>query len=125
MQRAAEEARFEVNEPRLDEGVSPGYLETILSRAEHVSALAASLTSDSAWQEWERLPRVAQEAESELRNAIARRFERVANGERAGETDAHLSLAFTRWTETIQRLSLEGSRIAFVSQIAAEARRLG
>jgi uncharacterized membrane protein YccC len=123
--REAEVTSFEINEPRLRESVSSVHLETILSRAEHMLALATSLTGDSAWQEWEQLPPDAQEAESELRNAVAKRLERAANGDGAGDADAHLSLAFARWTETIQRLSLEGSRIALVSQIATEAQHLG
>jgi len=39
--------------------------------------------------------------------------------------DVNLSSALARWTEKIQRLSLEGSRIAVVSQLAAEAQQLG
>jgi uncharacterized membrane protein YccC len=123
--REAELTGFEIDEPRPGGSVSSGHLETILPRVEHVSALATSLTSDSAWQEWQQMPSDAQAAESELRNAVARRFERAANGERAGDADADLPLAFARWTETTQRLSLEGSRITLVSQIATEAQYLG
>ena len=124
-QREAEVASFEIDEPRPRESVSPAYLKTILSRAEHVLTLATSLTSDSAWQQWQQLPRDAQEAESELRNAIARRVEHAANGGSAEDADAQLSTAFARWTEMIQRLPSSGSRIALVSQIAAEAQHLG
>jgi uncharacterized membrane protein YccC len=124
-QREAELASFEINEPQSGESVSSGHLETILSRAEHVSALAASLSSDSSWQEWQQLPPDAQEAEAELRKLVARRVERAANGDSAEDADADLSSALARWTEKIQRLALEGSRIAVVSQVAAEARQLG
>jgi len=127
----AEVASFEIDEARLRASVSSGHLETILSRAEHVLALATSLASDSAWQEWQQMPPDEQEAESELRNVIARRFERAANGESPEAADAHVSIAFARWTDMIQRLPssgirwMEGSRIPIVSQIAAEAQRLG
>src|SRR5207244_2811285 len=43
---------FEIDASRPHGSGSLGSLETILSRAEHVSALAASLSSDSSWQEW-------------------------------------------------------------------------
>ena len=123
--REAELTSFEINEPQPRDDVSlGGSLETMLSHAEHLLALATSLTSDSAWQDWQQLPPEAQAAESELRNAVARRLERAANSDSAEDTDARLSAAFARWTETIQRLSLEGSRIALVSQIAAKAQHL-
>jgi len=71
------------------------------------------------------LPRDAQQAESELRNVVARRVERATNGESAEDADANLSSALARWTEKIHRLSLEGSRIALVSLIAGEAQQIG
>ena len=123
--RQAEVMSLEINEPRLRESISSNDLETMLSRAEHLFALATALTSDSAWQEWQQMPPEAQAAESVLRNAIARRVEHAAAHEGARDADANLSLAFARWTGTIQRLSLEGSRIARISQMAAEARHLG
>ncbi len=120
-QRQAELTNFEINEPRLRESVSSGHLETLLSRAEHVLTLATSLTSDSAWREWQQMPPDAQEAESELRNAMARRFERAANGDATEEAEASVSTAFARWTEIVRRLSLEGTRVALISRIADEA----
>jgi uncharacterized membrane protein YccC len=123
--REAEVMSLEINEPRPPERISSGDLETMLSRAEHVLALATSLNSDSAWQEWQEMPPGAQAAESILRNAIARRVEHAAAHEGAKDADANLSLAFARWTETVQQMSLRGSRIALISQITAEARRLG
>ena len=123
--REAELASFEIEEPRFGDSVSAGYLKTLLSGAEHLSGLAASLSSDSSWQEWQQLPSDAQQAEAELRNVVARRVERATNGDSAEDADVNLSSALTRWTEKIQRLSLEGSRIAVVSQVAAEAQQLG
>jgi uncharacterized membrane protein YccC len=122
--RVADVASLEINAPRVRESVPPGHLQTMLSRAEHILALATSLTGDAALQEWQRLPPEAQTAESELRNAIARRFEHAATGVVAAEADANLSTAFTRCTETTQRPSLEGSRIGLISQIADKARHL-
>ena len=123
--REAELTSFEIEEPLPRESVSSGYLKTILSRAEHVLALANSLSSHSAWQEWRQLPPDAQEAESELRNVVARRIARAVTSDSAEVADANLSIALARCTEIIKRLSLEGSRIALVSQLATEASRLG
>jgi len=123
--REAELTSFEIEEPLPRGSVSSGYLKTILSRAEHVLALANSLSSHSAWQEWRQLPPDAQEAESELRNVVARRIARAVTSDSAEVADANLSIALARCTEIIKRLSLEGSRIALVSQLATEASRLG
>src|SRR6266853_2488954 len=123
--REAELASFEIEEPRFGDSVSAGYLKTILSGAEHLSGLATSLASESVWQEWQQLPPDAQEAEAELRKLVARRVERATHGDSAEDADANLSSALARWTEKIQRLSLEGSRIAVVSQVAAEAQQIG
>ena len=123
--RQAELMSLESNEPRLRESISSGDLEAMLSGAERMSALATWLASDSGWQEWQQMPPEAQAAESELRNAIARRIEHAAPHEDARDADANLSQAFARWTETIQQLSLEGGRISRISQMTAEARHLG
>src|SRR5438093_4893378 len=57
--------------------------------------------------------------QNELRNVVAKRVERAANIDTSDDAGTDLSAAFARWTETIQRLSLENSGIALVSQIAA------
>jgi hypothetical protein len=88
-------------------------------------ALATSLASDSAWQEWQQWPSEAQEAESELRNVVANQVERAAKGGGSEEADAGLSISLERWAETIQRLSLKGTRIQLVARIAAETRQIG
>ena len=121
----AELSNFEIEGTPPDGSVSLRHLESILGRAERVLALATSLASDSAWQEWQHMPPDLQALESELRNAIARRLEVAANGASTGGADADLSSALARWTETIQRLSLQGSRIALISQISNEAQHLG
>ena len=120
----AEVMSLEFNEPQSRESISSGDLETMLSHAKHILTLATSLTSDSAWQEWQQMPPEAQAAESGLRNAVAKRLERAAAHEIASEADANLSLAFDRWNETIQRLSLGGGRVASIGQIAGEIRRV-
>ena len=123
--REAELTGFEIDAPQPRERVSLDCLETILSQAERVLALATSLTSDSAWREWQQLPLDVQTVESKLRNAIARCVERAGNGDSAENTDANLSTALARWTETIRQLSLESSRITLVSRIAAEVQHFG
>jgi uncharacterized membrane protein YccC len=112
-QRQAELTGFEIGEAQAGDRVSLGNLEATLSRAEHMLNLATSLTTDSAWTEWQQLPPDAQHAESELRNAIAKRVEREDAG-------ANLSTAFARWTETMQALQVKNSRVALVSQIVTE-----
>src|SRR6266404_2331129 len=63
--RYVELTQFEFEESPDREQTSLGNLEGTLSRAEHMLALATSLTSDSAWNEWQQLPPDAQNAESE------------------------------------------------------------
>src|SRR3989440_3932502 len=119
-QRQAELTGFEIGEPQAGDRVSLGNLEATLSRAEHMLDLATSLTTDSAWTEWQQLPPDAQHAESELRNAIAKRVERAAASDEREDAGADLSTAFARWTETMQALQLKNSRVALVSQIVIE-----
>src|SRR5438105_4405472 len=61
-QRQAELTGFEIGEPQAGDRVSLGNLEAALSRAEHMLNLATSLTTDSAWTEWQQLPPDAQHA---------------------------------------------------------------
>jgi uncharacterized membrane protein YccC len=119
-QRQAELTGFEIGEPQAGDRVSLGNLEATLSRAEHMLNLATSLTTDSAWTEWQQLPPDAQHAESELRNAIAKRVERAAASDEREDAGANLSTAFARWTETMQALQVKNSRVALVSQIVTE-----
>src|SRR2546421_9502080 len=119
-QRQAELTGFETGEPQADDCVSLGNLEATLSRAEHMLDLASSLTTDSAWTEWQQLPPDAQHAESELRNAIAKRVERAAASDEREDAGANLSTAFARWTEITQALQPKNSRVGLVSQIVTE-----
>jgi hypothetical protein len=99
--------------------------ENSLSRAERLFVIATSLVSDHALDEWQQLPPAARIAESELRNAAAKRVERVATSGAAKDIDhANLSIALTRWNETMVRPATD-SRAALVSQIAAEVQHLG
>src|SRR5881398_966884 len=118
--RQAELTGFEIGEPQADDRVSLGNLEATLSRAEHMLNLATSLTTDSAWTEWQQLPPDAQHAESELRNAIAKRVERAAASDEREDAGANLSTAFARWTEITQALQPKNSRVGLVSQIVTE-----
>src|SRR5205823_5521522 len=119
-QRQAELTGFEIGEPQAGDRVSLGNLEAALSRAEHMLNLATSLTTDSAWTEWQQLPPDAQHAESELRNAIAKRVERAAASDEREDAGANLSTAFARWTEITQALQPKNSRVGLVSQIVTE-----
>src|SRR3954466_14919527 len=101
-QRQAELTGFEIGEAQAGDRVSLGNLEATLSRAEHMLKLATSLTTDSAWTEWQQLPPDAQHAESELRNAVATRVEHVATSDTLEAAGANLSTAFARWTETMR-----------------------
>jgi len=116
--RYIELTQFEFEESPNAERTSLGNLETTLSSAEHVLTLATSLTSDSAWDEWQQLPPGAQAAESELRNAVAKRVEHVATSDTLEDADPNLSIAFARWTETMQALQVKNSRVGLVSQLA-------
>ena len=118
--RYIELTQFEFEESPNGERTSLGNLETTLARAKHVFTLATSLTSDSAWDEWQQLPPDAQNAESDLRNVVAKRVELAANSDIAEEADANLSTAFARWTETMQSLQVKSSRVGLVSQLVTE-----
>src|SRR6266513_1389291 len=119
-QRQAELTGFEIGEPQAGDRVSLGNLEAALSRAEHMLNLATSLTTDSAWTEWQQLPPDAQHTESELRNAIAKRVERAAASDEREDAGVNLSTAFARWTEMMQALQPKNSRVGLVSQIVTE-----
>src|SRR5438094_676802 len=119
-QRQAELTGFEIGEAQAGDRGSLGNLEATLSRAEHMLKLATSLTTDSAWTEWQQLPPDAQHAESELRNAIAKRVERAAASDERQDAGANLSTAFARWTEITQALQPKNSRVGLVSQIVTE-----
>jgi len=118
--RYADLTVFEFEESPDRERTSLGSLETTLSRAEEVFGVATLLGSERARDEWQQLPRAAQAAESELRNAVAKRVERAAASDTLEDAGANLSIAFARWTETIQALQLKNSRVALVSQIVTE-----
>ena len=124
-QHEAELSAFELEDPRNRESASLVNLRNTLSHVERMLALATSLTSDSAWREWQQLPPEAQKAESELRVAIAKYFDSAAKGDISADAGAHLSSASTRWAEMIHRLPLEGSRLGLISRIAAESQQLG
>src|SRR5438093_4930452 len=94
--------------------------EGTLSRAERLFVTATSLFSDHALDEWQQLPQTARIAESELRNAVAKRIERVAASDELEDAGGNFSTAFARWTETMQALQVKNSRVALVSQIVTE-----
>jgi multidrug resistance protein MdtO len=118
--RYVELTEFEFEESPDRERTSLGNLETTLSDAERVFVTATSLFSEHALDEYQQLPPAARIAESELRNAIAKRVDHAANHDSPEETGANLSTAFARWTETMQALQVKNSRVALVSQIVTE-----
>jgi hypothetical protein len=123
--RYTELTQFEFEESPDRDRSSLGNLETTLSQAEDVFTAATSLASEQAWNEWQQLPSVTKIAESELRNAAAKRIEDATTNDPAKDLDdANLSIALTRWNETIVPPARD-SRTALVSQIAAEVQHLG
>src|SRR6266550_1656284 len=94
--------------------------EGTLSRAERVFVTATSLFSNHALDEWQQLPQTARIAESELRNAVAKRIERVAASDELKDAGGNFSTAFARWTETMQALQVKNSRVTLVTQIVTE-----
>jgi uncharacterized membrane protein YccC len=118
--RYAELTTFELQESPNRDRTSLGNLEETLSRAEEVFDVAASLANDQAWNEWQQLPAAAQIAESDLRDAAAKRIERATASDELEDDGANLSTAFARWTETMQALQVKNSRLALVSQIVTE-----
>jgi uncharacterized membrane protein YccC len=122
--RYAELTQFEFEESPDRERISLGNLESTLSRAEDVFAVASSLGSDQRWAEWQQLPPAAKIAESELRDVAAKRLERAATSDDAKDADADLSHALDTWNETVQQLRVENSRTALVSRISDEVQHL-
>jgi len=122
----AELANFEFEESPGRDLSSTRNLEIVLERAEEIFVPATSLASDRAWDEWQQLPPVAQMAESELRNAAAKRIERAATPNKPRD-GAALALAFDRWSQAIAHVPerQENSRTALISQIAADVQHLG
>ena len=118
--RYAELTAFEFEESPNRDRTSLGNLEETLSRAEDVFGVATSLVSEEALASWQQLPAAAQIAESDLRDAAAKRIERAAASDEREDAGANLSTAFARWTETMQALQVKNSRVALVSQIVTE-----
>jgi len=118
--RYAELTTFEFEESPNRDRTSLGNLEETLSRAEDVFGVATSLVSEEALASWQQLPAAAQIAESDLRDAAAKRIEPAAASDEREDAGANLSTAFARWTETMQALQVKNSRVALVSQIVTE-----
>jgi uncharacterized membrane protein YccC len=122
--RYAELTQFEIEDSRQGDRTSLGNLKTTLSRAEEVFVSATSLASEQAWNEWQQLSPTAKIAESELRNVAAKRIEDATTSGTEKDIDsANLSIALTRWNETVVRPAPD-SRTAHVSEIAVEVQHL-
>src|SRR6266481_6498616 len=116
--RYADLTVFEFEESPGSGRVAVENTESTLSHAERLFVTATSLVSDHALDEWQQLPPAGRIAESELRNAAAKRVEHVAT------SDTYLSNAFARWTETMQALQMKNSRVGLVSQLVTEVQQL-
>ena len=122
--RYAELTEFEFEDSRQGDRTSLGNLKTTLSGAEEVFASATSLVSEQAWGEWQQLSPTAKIAESELRNAAAKRIEAATTSGTGKDIDsANLSIALTRWNETVVRPAPD-IRTKRVSEIVAEVQHL-
>ena len=122
--RYVELTEFEFEDSRQGDRTSLGNLKTTLSRAEEVFVSATSLASEQAWDEWQQLPPAARIAESELRNAAAKRIEDATTSGTGKDIDsANLSIALTRWNETVVRPAPD-IRTKRVSEIVAEVQHL-
>src|SRR4029077_3570992 len=115
----AELTTFEFEESPNRDRTSLGNLEETLSRAEDVFGVATSLVSDEALASWQQLPTAAQIAESDLRDAAAKRLHRAADSDVVENTRTEFSRALHLWNETVQQSHSENSRNALVSRIVA------
>jgi multidrug resistance protein MdtO len=119
--RYAELTAFEFEGSPDDDRIAVENTESMLSRAERLFAIATSLISDHALEEWQQLQPAARIAESELRTIAAMRIERAPTSDIAKHIeDTDLSMALSRWNETVVQPAPESSRTALLSQIAAE-----
>jgi len=122
--RYAELTTSELEESPNRDRTSLGDLESTLSHAEDVFTAATLLASEQAWNEWQQLSPDTKIAESELRNAAAKRIEDATTNYPAKDLDrANLSIALTRWNETMVRPAPH-SRTALVSRIVDEVQSL-
>jgi hypothetical protein len=122
--RYAELTTFELEESPNRDRTSLEDLESTLSHAEDVFTAATLLASEQAWNEWQQLTLGAKIAESELRNAAAKRIEDATTNYPAKDLDhANLSIGLTRWNETMVRPAPH-SRTALVSRIVDEVQSL-
>src|SRR6478672_5313712 len=122
--RYVELTQFDLEESPDSDRTSLRNLENTLSRAEDVFLAATSLAGDQAWGEWQKLPAAAKIAESELRNVVAKRIDRVAAGDVGDNTNADLSRALNEWYETLHQSPAENNRSAAVFQIASGVQHL-
>jgi uncharacterized membrane protein YccC len=122
--RYVELTQFDLEESPDSDRTALRNLENTLSHAEDVFLAATSLAGDQAWNEWQTLPAAAQIAESELRNVVAKRIDRVAAGDVGNNTNADLSRALNEWNESLHQSPAENNRSAAVFQIASGVQHL-
>ena len=124
--RYVELTQFEFEESPDRDRTSLGNLETTLSRAERrVRRRNFAGQRPCPGMNGSSCRRLRKIAESELRNAAAKRIEDATTNDPAKDLDdANLSIALTRWNETVVPPAPD-SRTALVSQIAAEVQHLG
>ena len=123
----AELANFELDESPARDQISTRDIETILALAEDIFVPASSLASDGEWNEWLDLPSEAQLAESQLRNAAAKRIKRAATIAASKDRGDDFAIALDRWNQAVAHLpaSEKNRRTALLSQIAAEVEQVG
>lgn len=100
----AELANFEIEESPSRDRVSTRSTGTVLEPAEDIFVPATSLASDRAWDEWQQLPLAVQVAESELRNAAAKRLERAASLVVPKNDGADLAITLDSWKQAVAQL---------------------
>ncbi len=123
--RYADLTVFELEESPGSDRISVENTGSTLSRAERLFVTASSLGSGLALDEWQQLQPAARIAESELRNAAAKRIEDATTTEPAKHIDdANLSFALSRWNKTVVQPAPRSSRTALLSQMAAEVQSI-
>jgi len=123
--RYADLTVFELEESPGSDRISVENTGSTLSRAERLFVTASSLGSGLALDEWQQLQPAARIAESELRNAAAKRIEDATTTEPAKHIDdANLSFALSRWNKTVVQPAPRSGRTALLSQMAAEVQSI-
>ena len=126
--RLAAVTTFEDDEAGARDGMSANTMETLINRTQGVFLTATLLANEAGLAERQRLPELAQRAESQLRGAVTAELDRTAALLTDGKLGEPIDLetAFAAWDRAASRpvpeVSQDG-RVTLVRRLATQARQ--